>query len=178
MKWESNGRQSTLKATALRAAMTLLAVAVVAGIGLGTIAWKQHISDSHNPIPASVRKGLPFQLYYPTKLPTGYYVKADSFQQKDGVLIFYIVTPDNKLIGVSEEVLPSGVSLPKSSSGPIKIPGEADFYSAIGHAHISLEGKNYVSETITPGGVWIILNVSGINVADATALTQSLRLVN
>lgn len=152
-------------------------IIIIAGLVAGGMAWKQHVADANNPIPKSARKGLTFQLYYPTKLPAGYYVKEDSFENKDGSLIFYIVTPDNKAIGVSEQPLPTGVTLPQSSSGPIKVPGEADFVSAIGHAHISLEGKNYVSETVTQGGVWIIMNVSGLTLKDATALTQSFTAV-
>lgn len=148
-------------------------IIIIASLVAGGMAWKQHVADANNPIPKSARKGLTFQLYYPTKLPAGYTVKKDSFENKDGSLIFYILTPDNKEVGVSEQPLPSGVTLPQSNSGPIKVPGEADFVSAIGHAHISIEGKNYVSETVTQGGVWIILNVSGLTLKDATALTQS-----
>lgn len=156
--------------------ITLVASGIIITLGLvaGGLIWRQHIVDARNPIPKAARKGLTFQLYYPTKLPEGYSVKEDSFENKDGSLIFYIISPDNKEIGVSEQPLPAGVTLPQSSNGPIKVPGEADFVSAIGHAHISIEGKNYVSETITQGGVWIIINVNGLTLTDATALTQSL----
>lgn len=148
-------------------------VIIIAGLVAGGMAWKQHVADANNPIPKSARKGLTFQLYYPTRLPDGYYVKEDSFENKDGSLIFYIMTPDNKAVGVSEQPLPTGVTLPQANNGPVKVPGEADFVSNIGHAHISLEGKNYVSETVTQGGVWIIMNVNGLTLTDATALTQS-----
>lgn len=146
-------------------------------MGVASIAWKQHVRDNHNPIPAIARKGLSFPLYYPTNLPAGYSIKPNSFEQKDKVLIFYIMTPANKAVGVSQQSLPPGATLSQTNTGSVKIPGEADFYAPIGHTHLSLEGANYVSETITAGGTWVILNVSGLTVKESTTLIQSFTAV-
>jgi len=151
----------------------LVGVVFLAAVSFSLLGVRLRSADNHSPFPAKVRHGLTFSLYYPSNLPSGYYVDRSSFEQQNGVLIFYIRSPKNQAIGVSEQPVPAGVTLPQASKGPIPIPGEKDFTWAIGRTHIGLEGANYVSETITNNGIWIILNVSGLTADQATSLTES-----
>jgi len=129
------------------------------------------------PIPRKYARQLKFAPYYPTKLPSGYSVDDESFTIQDGVLIFYINSPKNKKIGVSEQTQPAGVTLPQPGTGPVKVPNEKAFDGVLGHTYIGLEGAQYVSETITSDGTWIILNLNGFTLNEATILTQSFSAV-
>ncbi len=141
---------------------------IVVGAGLLINAYRQ-------PIPAQLRHGLNFPLYYPTGLPTGYAVDSTSFRRQDNVIIFAIKTPRSGTIAVSEAHLPIDLDLSvhQNPSG-IKLPDEKNFTTSIGQAQMSLWGDKMVSSLVTQE-TWIILNVTGVSPRDAEAVTSSFR---
>jgi hypothetical protein len=148
-----------------------LGCALGASIILAATAWFLLSHDS-KPIPRQYRKGLHFTLYYPAHLSSGYSVDLNSFQRQGDVLIFSIKAPNGKNVAVSEQAVPSDAPAHQTSPAPIKIPGEKHFTTGVGSATISLWGKKYVSDIITDQ-TWIILNVTGFTVDEATTVTQS-----
>lgn len=148
----------------------VLTTAVVLILGV-FLYWFFMVRDT-GPIPRKYTKDLNITLYYPTRLPKGYSVDPDSFERKEGSVIFSIVSA-NRTIGVSLQATPPNVPVRGASKAPISIPGERDFSTGIGQAHLGLWGKKYVSDIITPKGTWVILNVTGIPPEEAIKLTQS-----
>lgn len=133
---------------------------------------------NRGPIPYNVRHNISFTLYYPKRLPQGYTVDRTSFVQKNGVIIFSVTTPNGKNIAVSEQAVPS--SLPARSTTPApptQIPGQRNFTTPIGTAHLSLWGDKYVSDIVT-SQTWIILNVTGLTADQASAVAQSFVGIN
>lgn len=157
----------------------LLILVALAGVGFGSFwLWQQH-QDSKNPFPRGVRKGITFPLYYPYTLPAGYSVDRNSFQQKDGVVIFSINAPSNRNIAVSEQALPVPAPTHPKDSSPVPLPSttEKNYSLSIGAAHIGFWGDRYVSDIITSRS-WVILNVTHFTADEAVTVTQYFKPVN
>lgn len=124
-------------------------------------------------IPRKYARGLDITLYYPTLLPDGYTVDRQSFQRKENTLIFSITAPGGRNIAVSQQAAPPDATVKQTTPSPIAIPGEKNFYTGIGQAHISLWGDKYVSDITTAEGTWIILNATGFTTSQTMAVAKS-----
>ncbi len=134
------------------------------------------LNRDNGPFPPSITKKVEFQLYYPSRLPTGFSVDKESFSFKDGVAIFTIRTPYNRSVSVSQQAAPADAPVQQSLApgAPVQIPGERSFPTNIGQGHIGLWGENYVAD-ITTEETWIIINVTGLTADQAMPLAQSFR---
>ena len=153
-----------------------LVLAITTGViilAVGFALWIFTIRDT-GPIPRKYTKGLDLTLYYPTRLPSGYAVDPRSFERKENSIIFSISAPKRRNIAVSLQATPTDMPIQSAPRGtPVGIPGERNFSTGIGQAHLSLWGDKYVSDIVTTRGTWIILNVSGFTTEEATKITQS-----
>lgn len=133
------------------------------------------IRQNSGPIPQKYTDGLTITLYYPTRLPAGYTVDRNSFERQEDTLIFSIASPKGRNVSVSQQAAPADVPTRTTTATPVPIalPGERNFYTTAGQAHIGLWGDKYVSDIITPNGTWIVLNVTGFSADEATAVSKS-----
>ena len=149
-------------------AATCVAIVLTTAMGLW---WHSRYS---NPIPQTNRNGLGFTLHYPSRLPNGYQVDRNSFQNPEpGVLTFSISAPDGRKAAISEAALPLSLPEHKKVTSLMQIPGETVYDSPIGSVKISVWKTQYVSDIITKDS-WIIINVTGFTFEEAKTISNSL----
>jgi hypothetical protein len=66
------------------------------------------------------------------------------------------------------------MALRPTSNAPTQIPGERDFTTPIGKAHVGLWGTKYVCDIVTDD-TWVILNATGFTADQITPVAQSFR---
>ena len=150
---------------------------IVLGILLLTVLFSiwithKHLSTAQNAlIPTVFTNKLNFTVFYPKHLPAGYYVDVKSFQREGSVLVFNILSPQGRSIGVSQQSIPSNMPLHQSQT-PVEIPGEKSFETNAGKGHIGLWGDKYVADIVTKT-TWIIVNVTNFNVDQGLAIANA-----
>lgn len=64
-----------------------------------------------NPIPFTISKSVNFKLYYPVKLPKGYYIDQTSFTVESGSVIFSYRDKQGSIIYFTEKSTPDSLQL-------------------------------------------------------------------
>jgi hypothetical protein len=153
--------------------LVIITIIIVLLALAGSTAWWFFKVRDVGPIPKKYTRDLKIKLYYPTRLPEGYSVNVNSFERQDDVLIFSIKAPNGKNVAVAQQAIPPDAPARTNKRTPIPLPSEKSFQTGIGAAQISLWGDKFVSDIITSGGTWIIMNVSGFTMDEATTVSQS-----
>ena len=119
------------------------------------IAWRQSIPT---PLPTDAVSSLNFEVYYPSRIPSGYSYKKNSATSHNGVLFFKFVN-GKKIITVTEQAVP-----PKSLD-VYKIAGG---YTAL---KISI-GKAGLGTSVGWPSVIIITDSTLINITSSQGVTK------
>lgn len=140
----------------------------------GIVYWRK----LNNPIPFRYTHSLKFPLYYPYAiLPTGYYVDKSSYKMQNDVFIFTIITPNGHGIAVAEQALPTDIDLSVQNPSGLKRTDIVNFTAPAGQAQASLWGDKTVVSIVTPK-TWLILNVTGIEPAEAKHVARAFSQLN
>jgi len=85
----------------------IFGILVLAGVG---ILW--HFKDQ-NPIPADIRQSAGFKLYYPTKLPAGYYFDKTSIKSNQGIVYYGLKNSDRQILVTQQKAPQETLELQK-----------------------------------------------------------------
>lgn len=142
-----------------------LKLAVGSGLAvilLTALAFLGHGTTITNPVPATVRKAVTFEIYYPRqqKLPSGYSLDTTSFRlAQSGVVIYSMVNHENQRLIFSEEQKPGSSVIDKFTS--TSIPLHTDLKTALGHATLGAYGAGQNLRAIVSlpidKGPWLII---------------------
>lgn len=135
-------------------------VLVLAVIIVGLI-WRL-AGASSSPVPASIRSGAGFPVYYPqqSKLPPGYTLDTGSFRRASGgVIVYSINSSDDQNLSVTEEAQPPSNIIDTFIKN--YIPLHSSLTTGLGQAQIGAYGQkpNFHAVASLPinQGPWLII---------------------
>jgi hypothetical protein len=145
----------------------------------GVIAFYIIQQDSHSIVPTQIRSAVPFSVYYPGAVPSGYSLNSQSFRLADaGVVVFSVNRSDSKTILFSEQAQPSSNDMNTFISG--YIPLNSVLQVPLGQAKFGAYGNAPDIRTVVSlpiaNGPWLIVTApADTNHDDLVALIRSLK---
>lgn len=126
---------------------------------VGSVITVLYIASTASVVPKKVQDNVPFSIYYPKSLPSGYRLDQDSFRlAEEGVVLFSVSYGEGNDIVFSEQQQPSSGEMDKfvNSYIPLNTPLELP----LGHAKVGAYGSapNIRTAVSLPvqDGPWII----------------------
>lgn len=178
---ESRARQQPSKKRLRKAKLTkkritlIFCAAVVVLAAIISFILYQHTQATYNPVPASIRKSVPFPVYFPDnkKLPPGFTLNTSSFSHNDDAVI-YTVSHGTDMITFSVQAPASTVVL--SDFNTKQIPLHTTLTTPYGNATKGAISQRSVVSLPIDTSAWIIVTgPDTLTDHDATILLSSLR---
>lgn len=137
------------------AALVLAALVLSAAV----LFWLEHHrpAAAPNPVPAVVRAGVPFPVYYPAagKLPAGYTLDASSFSAGNQAVVYRVSYGAGKQITFSVQQKPSASDI--QSFYKTHLPLHNDVATSVGTAAVGvLNNQVFVSLPTHDDSAWLL----------------------
>lgn len=126
----------------------LLALFALAGVAVAI--YETHSGDPGEQALQAAKAVVSHPVYYPKRLPSGYYYKTGSMKAGSGVVVFVIAGPQNQQIVVTEQAKPKGYDFSQLS-------GTVEFQAPLGSAYVE-DFDNRTTGSIVTDQTWIITN--------------------
>jgi hypothetical protein len=126
------------------------------------------------PIPKNIQSAVNFTLYYPSKLPSGYSIKEDSFSQGSNVVTYYAQNSHNDRLLFSIQPRPVQISLDDFNKRVMQ--NKVDVLSNVGTASVGNINNKATGSLIAPKS-WVLItsssNAGTKTIADTLANLKS-----
>jgi hypothetical protein len=156
-----------------RPILIFVAVSLLLGIGTG-LAWLYLIP--HNPVPANIRKSVPFKIYYPDQrhLPKGYLLDPKSFTSNGKAVVYHIYGPNKYDITISQQQRASDADIAKFYAAVM--PHRTKLGTALGDAQVGTIGQMNVVSLTPTGQTWVLMSVpTDMQVSTLQDIVKTLR---
>ncbi len=163
-KNQQNIKKSSPTQNAVAGVLKLIVVVIV--IGAGVLVW-QHFSNPPIPIPKGVVDSASFPLYYPSKLPEGYILNTNSFDNTGQIITFSVRYLNKANILFAEQAIPRNIDLNDLQNKQMMNVKAID--TKFGRAYFGILNNNTAISLVTDKS-WVFIS-SGLKITDDDAST-------
>lgn len=149
-----------------------------AAVGMGMLLAWTATRGTTTVVPKKIQTAVPFKIYYPANLPTGYTLEMTSFQLPEpGVVLFTVTDGRGRKIIFSEQEQPSGGDIDKFVSN--YLPLNTIVNVPLGQAKVGAYGsapniRTLVSLPIRSGPWLIVTAPADVSHDELTSILSSL----
>lgn len=148
-------------------------IALVIALAIGATVAVLVLHRPSNPLADNFRapqQAVDFPLYYPSAMPSYYFIENGSVQVNDNTVIFPIIRNDGQKITVTEQKLPNNFDLTKITGTKANIDG-------LGKVIIGTGFQGYRAVIAADKTLIFVSSSDQITVADFSAIVKSFRAV-